>query len=438
MKVGVWTLMLGLSLVGCAGGTEADRNNTATTVVWQQMRADLLHLAQDLRDTHPDPFHWTSESAFGALVEEAVARIGPSTTQPQFLWEFSRIVAAVGCGHTRLPFFQQEEAYLEPEDRFPVEAYFVGEQLFVLDPLANADRLEVGAEIVTINGIGVEQLLQRLGQHVSADAGNPAFRRAFTNIYLTAYLPYELDFPPSWRVELRGGAGPIELNALREFSYRPLIPEGATCRDRLCFDLADAGVATMTIRDWNYYDDEESIFREFIDESFRSIRERAVTELLIDVRGNFGGSGRNVAYLLSHLSLQPIQYFDATSAGSEATRRPAPPSAAAFRGRTWVLVDPLTQSATGHFLAHVKDHQLGTIVGQAAGSGAQCFDSATDRSSPELGVAYRVARSRFVTPAIERLAGGIEPDVRVVPTIEQVIEGRDPLRAEVLRRIALD
>ncbi len=124
---------------------------------WQ---VDLEALAGGLVERHRDPFHLVSRERFDATVAGLHDRI-PELSGTGVLVGFDEVAAMIGDGHTRVA---TDEHYR----RVPLELFWYGDQLRV----TKADNRRVlGAQVVAIGGVAVEEIDRRL---------RSSFRRART------------------------------------------------------------------------------------------------------------------------------------------------------------------------------------------------------------------------------------------------------------------
>jgi C-terminal processing protease CtpA/Prc len=102
----------------------------------------------------------------------------------------------------------------------------------------------------------------------------------------------------------------------------------------------------------------------------------------------------------------------------------------------WVIVGPANSSATFEFARAIKLHQLGTLVGQTTGgnrrgiTGGAFFFLRLPKSGIELDVPLIGQFAQSPQPD-----SGIEPDIRVLPTIADIAAGRDSELEAVRDRI---
>jgi C-terminal processing protease CtpA/Prc len=105
---------------------------------------------------------------------------------------------------------------------------------------------------------------------------------------------------------------------------------------------------------------------------------------------------------------------------------PLQPEADAFRGNLYVLTNGASFSSTGHLCSLLRFHGLATFIGEETGGTFTCTDGSTDILLPETHLVLRSSTKEFRTAVTGLTAGkGIVPDYEIVPTIQDVIEGRD-------------
>jgi C-terminal processing protease CtpA/Prc len=113
--------------------------------------------------------------------------------------------------------------------------------------------------------------------------------------------------------------------------------------------------------------------------------------------------------------------FDDDERGS--VIKPALPT---FKGRVWVLVGASNSSATFEFAQTVQQNHLGTLVGQPTGgnqrgiNGGAFFFLRLPGSKIELDLPLI-----GTFPDGERPDAGLEPGIKVIPTVDDIASGRD-------------
>jgi hypothetical protein len=393
-------------------------------------RGDIEEFAETIRAEHPRPYRFQTQEAFETLVGSELDSVDASWDRRDLLWSMNRVIASIGCGHSGMtPYFNQEDQFIEPASRFPVEARLVDGRLIVIDPLTNDDLVSVGDEIQSINGRLVPDIVAEAFQHISADNNLPGPKRHRFNVYATSYLTYTLGFPDSFTITTDGRSTPCVLAPLEEFTHKPVVDPKDLCKDRLCYRTdPETGVHIMRIRSFAFYGEEGGVFAQFINDSFDAMAGTNDRPLIIDVRGNHGGSGLASAFLLRRLASEPFAYWDEVSdeRAVDDLFELQRPVETGFDGKVYLLLNSDTLSVVPHFAALIKEHGMATILGEPAGGSASTNDGKGMHISSNHGAQYSVARMRFDVDAPSlSIDEPVMPDVRIAQTAEDVVRGVD-------------
>jgi carboxyl-terminal processing protease len=176
-------------------------------------------------------------------------------------------------------------------------------------------------------------------------------------------------------------------------------------------------------------------FDEFGDEAFmkpvlQTVNEAGAGGLIIDVRWNGGGLTEQLQKLAGTLLGDGAMLGTLmNSKGSEIMRATQP--VRQFQGPLVLLVGPSSGSSSEILAAAVQDHARGQLVGRMTNGSTLVSQSFL---LPDGGVA-RIPITDFRTVKDRRIEGaGVTPDIRVMPTLDDVRAGRDPT---VERAVAL-
>lgn len=407
----------------------------------EQYLEDLDEFTKTLTETHPHPYDFTSKEDFWNTVAEQKNKITDTTTFGEFLWYTSAIIANIGCSHTSLGYFSQEDRILPIELRFPVEARLIDNRLYISDPLINKNVLQVKSEVFSINGVPFEEVQNEIYKHIASQAKNKSFKRVLFNGFFTAYIPYALGFPEKYEIVVKGKEKPIVLEQLTEYQYKPRINPTAACQERLCLNIIqDRNTALVTIRSFAFYGAEKfQIFKEFIDTTFKEINSKNINNLIIDLRMNNGGPADAGIYLLRYLSNEPFTYFAQEADGTD-YKDPVAPFQEAYSGKTYILINGENTSTAGHFLSLIKQKDLATLIGEEAGSNFKC--TANQRRGVKLtntGISFSVARNTYFTTAQDfPKDSGVLPDHNIVQDIEDFLNNEDTVLNYTLELIDND
>ena len=397
---------------------------------------DLKQMVNVLTENHPQPFAFIPKDSFQLIVQQQMQEIHDSTTLGQFIWHCRKIVASIGCGHTSV--YRPEKRMAVPESLlFPLHVRYIGSQLFVLDSVISPTQLAKGMEVVNINGIDVEDILKEIFKHISADGYNESAKRYYINNYFQKYCSFYFGFPVSYTIIVKNEEKLDTISLLSLEKVETKLATETTCEKNLCFEIKEAfDTAIITIGSFNYYGANLATFKSFIDNSFSEIKNKAIKNLIIDLRGNGGGDPESASYLLQHIAKQPFTYFHQDIAAYEELRKPILPLKQGFEGKPYILIDGRGFSTTGHVCSLIKYHNMGIFVGEELGSTYTCNDNSQRLRLKNTDLMVNVATYTYKT-AVEGFPKnkGILPDYEVVLSIADLIGGGDAVMDYTLELI---
>lgn len=392
-------------------------------------REDLDQLGQKLLEVHPNALKFISETDFRETIAEKKALITDRTTYGEFIWHCSEIIASINCSHTTMGSFNPENEMLPLALRFPLQTRWVNDRLYVIDPLNNEDNISVQDEILSINQVAVPDLIREIYQHIPSQGYVETTKKHFFNTWSTGLIPFSLGFPDAYEIRVRSKDKPVFLKEAVSFKDPYFDPSIKFCRENLCFETSDDHqYALLTISSFNYYPwNNLNVFEDFINQSFATIREKGIQNLVIDLRFNGGGSAESSIHLLKYLIGKPFTYFmDNSDYKVTAKEMDDALLKNTFRGKCYFLIDGMGQSTTGHFMSLVKTLDLGIIVGEELGSNQFCTAGQTICRLSNTKLQYYVANTTSKV-AVDSLPDetGILPDHEVTQGIEDYLNNVD-------------
>ncbi|HEU4536736.1 MAG TPA: S41 family peptidase [Polyangiaceae bacterium] len=462
-----------------------------------ELLADAALLRRTYEALHPGLYRYTTPARLAARYAELERALGRDQTLQEAYVAIAAFTASVKCGHSYPNFFNQPKevaaALFAGLPRLPFFFRWLGGRMVVTRSFAGDARLAPGAEVLAIDGVPAPTLLARLLPLARADGSNDAKRVSVLEArgeskYEAFDVYYPMLFPPrGGAVELlvadaRTGARATLRAATVGQAEREAAVEAREKARRGGDDVApwelrflDDGLALLTMPTWALYRTAWD-WRGFLDEAFATLARRGARDLVIDLRGNEGGLSVGDV-LLSHLSAREVRldqfrryvryravpadlaphldtwdrsFLDWGDAAVDAgggfyrlTRydddergsvvRPARPT---FAGRAWVLVDASNSSATFEFALAVRDHRLGTLVGQPLGGNRRGINGGAFffLRLPGSKIEVDVPLIGFY-PDGERPDAGLAPDVAVAPAAADVAAGADVELAAVRAQI---
>ncbi len=365
-------------------------------------------------------------------LHEAEKRIDRPMTELEFYRLLSPLVAALKCGHSFLSVSDNFEKHMRDNALFfPAQVRIIDEKLFVIaDPKETG--LEPGTEIVRINGKDTATIIDEIYASVPTDGrdtGRPRYdtERWFASFYYI-YIGTPCDFSLEVRDPKTDRISTIEVPAVRD-------PVLAKTAQGVMHDTSNTPwdisfkreYAFLTIPTFSYSDKER--YARFLQSVFAEIAERELQTLIVDLRGNYGGTPFPTAELFRYLIDEPLPFF----AGENPFylrrwKKPIDPAPEAFDGELFVLMDEAGFSMNGFLLSLLKYHDIGTLIGKTSSGGFKCSDASRNITLRNTGLRLRYSTAVFQTAVKGFEEGiGIEPDIQVQWSLDDYLNGYDPV-----------
>lgn len=456
------------------------------------LRADVAILRRAFETLHPGLYRYNTPAQMDAAFRALEAEFGQDRTLAEAYLAFSFFAAKIRCGHTYANFYNQKKAVAQQlfeAGRLPFHFRWLGERMIVTRSFAADPRLAPGVEVLAVDGRPAAEILASLMRVARADGGNDAKRRAYLEVeghdrFEAFDVLFPLLFPKkdeNFTLKLRGPQGDSEIRvppqsaaARREAMVAEPVPGK---EDGPVWQLSFPGehLAVLRMPTWALYNSKWD-WKAFLEATFQRLDQEGVRDLVVDLRGNEGGVDVGDV-IVSHLVRQPVPretmirrvkyrrvpdelrpYLDTWDPSfndwGEAAREekdgffrlrrdadddpgaPIAPAAPTFQGRLWVLVGAINSSATFEFAQTVRRNGLGKLVGQPTGgnqrgiNGGAFFFLRLPNSGLEIDLPLI---GQF--PAEEKPDAGLEPDLPVEPTPEDLASGRDAEIAAVLATV---
>jgi len=446
--MGVWGLAWLLSAVllfaGGAFGRFVEVQAVDTkTYTRRQLTQDLRQLERYI--TKQNPLFFADRGALDRHFAAAYDRIEDDMTELDFYRLVNPIVVAAGCGHTNLSVSEALEINRADTARFfPLKVTLIGDTLYVMEDDAD-NNIRTGNEVISINGKTSGEIVRTLSDNISGDSTNQAKPRYIIARHFNSRFYDFVDDSDSFTVVLADRDG-AEKEAVLEAEYRS---EFNTSAWALHFSDVRNGhlyksavydeYAVLTVH--FFMEEADNAFAPFLDDFFAELKNRDIGKLIIDMRGNFGGSPEMSRTLLSHLITGETEYFASglpLMYNLMGYQKPIAPSDVTYDGNTVILTDGACFSTTGHFCAFAKYHNLATLVGSETGGTYVCTDSSKDTALNHTRLRLHYSTQVYQV-AVEGFSPdeGVMPDIYVTPSIDDILNDEDVQMQRALAELGL-
>lgn len=448
-----------------------------------EMKEDLSVLQEVLERFHPSLHAFMSKEEWHEACLSTQTGIRDSLTTHQFLYgSVLPLITRIRCGHTQAtyPRILSDHLRKHPPPSFPLMLKCWSDTMMVLSSLHPHDSLPPRGSIVTsIDGLPAAEVRAIMFRFLPTDG----YAENFNNHRLSSSFPALhrniFGVHKEYRLGIRMPDGRDTLWVLKAFrtdsaskDIRRTSLTGSGRPRTLQFSRDSlTGAALLRIASF----EKRLGVRRFYRNSFRTIRQEGIRDLILDIRVNGGGFVDQEVQLARYLRKAPFRVADTAAAVARRlgvyrkyfrrslddrfvlnllTRRQAdgkyhlhywerkvyrPRQRNAFRGRTFVLISGPTFSAASLFAGQMKGQENIFLLGEETGGGAYANNGLLlpECSLPNTGIRLTLPLFRIVPNGQAPATGkGVEPDIRVEPESESVRKGIDR-KLETVRKTIL-
>ncbi|NVK56111.1 MAG: peptidase S41, partial [Alteromonadaceae bacterium] len=305
----------------------------------------------------------------------------------------------------------------------------------------NDTTLPKGSRLVSINNIAIEDIFSHAQQFVGGETEILRQHTVAARFPIMLWAVFGLKEQFRLVVSVEGEEQLVYINGGQ--NWQPVNPLPDAANDdfvyyRLNNHTGYLKVATFDVSpDW---------FESFIDDTFRTINQQNVHNLIIDIRDNTGGNTDTATYLARHLALAPFRMISSLQERLNTDNRglfnyrgnkgdvlkeewnewQTPiDSAQRFNGNAYVLISPVSYSSAIVFATAVQDNAMATLVGRETGGYANQTAQGNLFNLPNSELRAYVATRLLVRPSGDLRVRGVVPDITVTATTGQIQAGED-------------
>lgn len=408
-------------------------NSASTTIGKNLLLEDVQILKKNLEMAQPGLYNYTTKEDMDAFFEKLKGSITNDMSSIDFFRLMAPLSSLVKNGHTILvPPSTWEEYVITSAKLLPLNLYFYNDKLYVLHNVSDNAEVVSGSVLKSINGKSAIDYFNYMVDHWFKDGYNKTrpreiveeeFRSLYTHFF-GASEKYKLEI-----VNPNGENSLLEVDGIQESEFQKrleinfgeeFVPWWRREPEPLSFSINNR-TAYLKVTQFNngIKSNDGKRYSKFIQNAFKKFKEKEITNLVLDLRGNQGGDVKPQLELLSHLIKEPFHLYKEVFANlrllpnpeyyefnilsktkfkkdfvNEKAKgvypmkdrpgfgsKPQFPSQNLFKGNLYVLIDGWSFSATGEVCGIIKEHRKDVIfIGEETGgnpvtniSGIQTF-----------------------------------------------------------------
>jgi C-terminal processing protease CtpA/Prc len=279
------------------------------------LEKDLSSLKKAILDSHPDPFVFCSQEDFEAMYLACNLALEESMTTADFSLVVANLVGILHDSHTAADYNQllmmqlAEDGYVVPIALERIELMDEQQSFAIIVKYDWEDKLPKGSELVSINGIGVDKLYERSLEYacIEGDATQAQSAVATAMLPVVAGLMKEYGSKNIVEVIPAGATKPIAISIpgykSKEYHKRALQRSQEGKNAEVKFEL-DREEDLAILKIGTFAPSSGRKFRKQIAESVKSAIDAGCGNLVLDIRGNGGGSSAWVEYVYSFIETE--------------------------------------------------------------------------------------------------------------------------------------
>ena len=405
------------------------------------LKQDFTVFRDSLQTLHAGLYRYKDKSEINELFDSCFATLKNGMTEIEYFRLISFLVSAIEDGHTECFLPSGVINYLKDSLKmFPMQLRFIDGKAYVP---CQTKELPAGTELTSIDNKPINEIKEQLYRHLSSDGSNQTGKYAKINDgHDPFFYLYYVVFgeKPAFTVEYKTSTGKLETITLRADILKNIeCPSNpAKIEKYLQLDYKSNNVAILTIKSFS----EERLsgtkeeFNNFLQSSFKEIKDKKIKKLLIDLRDNGGGDDINGEMLYSYLTNKPFRYYASVSSNTEiftADKHPnlaiQQPNENNFKGELYFLINGKSFSGTAEFSAIARSNGRGKFIGEETGGGYYGNTSGSRATIflPNTKIRVNIPLNKYVM-AVKKFKykdRGIIPDYPIIPTINDILQNKD-------------
>lgn len=447
------------------------------------VQEDLAILKQTLEANHPSLYWHTSKDSIDYFFNQGIEGVKDSLTEIQIKNYIAKVVNNIKCGHTSVRFSKQflqlAEKYKYPQ--FPISIKVWKDSLVVLARYNKADSmLKTGTIITSINNKTSKEIIQLMLPYVHADGDGINFKYQIISTNFPAWYKNVFGLDSMYNIGYLDSNRYEQFVTIKHFDPKPDTSKITEKKEvvkitksqkflRFRSMVIDTSLNTAFIRLASF---SNGRLRKFFRQSFKTIQQNNLNNLVIDLRENGGGSVEKSVLLSKYIADHNFKIGDTIAAKTRrlenkkhiksgwfywlalqfGTRKMKdglyhnrtyekhffkPKTKKHFDGKVYIIQGGYTFSAATMFISSIYHQKNVTTVGEETGGGFYGNSAMLlpNIILPNTKLNVRLPLFKLVMDKDRPKGRGIFPDVYIEPSSEAIRNGIDLKMERIIEMI---
>ncbi len=427
-----------------------------------QIEQDVKYLYKTLIESHFNLFVNTPEEEYIEALDNTIISIPDSLTLLEVYRLVQPFVALSELGHCALdyPFNRLYGKYKQYGGLlFPLNINIDKQRAFIVGNYSQDTSISRGSELLSINGLPLKDVTKSIHNYLSGESSY--LKNTILDMVTFPRMMWILEETQKiYHVEIKDDNGAISKHTLMSIKASEF--EAAFGKEKQLFQSERIyrtidGIAYIkpglfmnmnsnkNTSETNTFENNE--FMQFIDSAFYDINNNKLSDLIIDIRNNSGGSNSFSDELLAYIADKPFKFCSKIEVKtSQITRdfweqvsdtslteiknqilshengevfmveipiHPPKADSLKFQGNVYALINRYSYSQATLTAAMIQDYGFGTLIGETTADVPTNYGSIHQFDLPNTKIAVSYPKARVVRPNGDMEFKGTEPDILV-------------------------
>lgn len=441
-----------------------------------KLKQDLAVLKSTLEKNHPSLYWYTTKDSIDFYFEKAINSFSDSLNEIQFKKTVAEVISTIKCGHTSVRysknFTKLSGKHLYP--MFPLYLKVWADSMVVLGNVFEKDSiLKRGTIVTSINGKSTAQILDSIFKSISTDGYSVNYKNQVVSNNFPVWYKHIWQLDSIYTIGYLDSLGQEKTTQIKNFTP---IKDTSTIKKTTVKKPTKKQIKNARLNAKRYLQIDTTLntayfrvntfsegrLRKFFRKSMKTISNKNIENVVIDLRQNGGGDVGTTTKLLKYFSKKPFKHADTVAAINRTFPNKKyitnwwlywipmnffaargndnkihykrfekhyfkPKKRYHFDGQVYLVQGGVTFSAATMFVATLKGQHNVTVLGEETGGGFY-GNSAIHLPTivlPNSKLRVSLPMYRMVMDKNRPKGRGIMPDVEIPPSSIAIKEGYD-------------